>query len=138
MILPTFRRLNKQDYETSYQKLVDQLASSLNVAIDSLNAAVNKGLSLSDNVSGTYKELAVTVDSTGTPTTPTQFSLSVTNQKILGTQVIYAINTANSSSYPTGGIFISFTQTTTGILINNITGLPAGQPFTIRVFAYAQ
>lgn len=138
MLLPSFRRLNKQDYQTEYQKLVDQLASSLNIAIDSLNGAVNKNISLTDNIAGTLKDINVTVDANGLPTSATQFSLTVANQKIIGTQVIYAQNTANSAIYPTGGIFISFTQTTTGILINNITGLPSGQPFLIRVMAYAQ
>jgi hypothetical protein len=116
---------------------VDQLAVSLNIGIESLYNALNKNVSLKDNMLCTVKDLTITVDATGKPTTSTQFALDISGQ-IIGTQVIYAINTTNSASYPTGGIFISFTQTTTGVLINNITGLPANQAFTVRVVAYGQ
>lgn len=135
MILPGFRRLNKQDFQAQYQQFVDQLSNSLNIGIESLYSALNGNVSLKNNVSGTLKDVAVTVDATGTPTSATTFSLN-DNRPIIGTQVIYALNTSNSNIYPTGGIFITFTQTTTGILISNITGLPPNQPFTIRIMAY--
>lgn len=114
---------------------MDQLAVSLNIGIESLYNALNKNLSIKDNIKCTVKDLTLTVDATGKPTSPTQFALDISGQ-IIGTQVIYAINTQNPAIYPTGGIFISFTQTSSGVLINNITGLPANQPFTIRVVAY--
>lgn len=137
MILQSFKRLYKQDYEVIYQKLVDQLGVSLNIGLENLYSAVNKNLTLKDNIKCTVRDLSITVDTNGNPTSSTQFSLDISGQ-IVGTQVIYAINTTNSAVYPTGGIFISFTQTTTGVLINNITGLPANQAFTIRVVAYGQ
>lgn len=125
----------KQDYPEDSQKLVDQLANSLNIGIESLYNCLNKNVSLKDNIKCTVKDVPVLVNASGNPTTATSFSLDITGQ-IIGTQVIYAINTANSAIYPTGGIFLSFAQTPNGILINNITGLPANQPFTIRVVAY--
>jgi len=135
MLLPSFKRLYKGDYEATYQKLVDQLAVSLNIGLESLYSALSKNVSLKDNIRCTVKDLTITVNASGTPTSSTQFALDIPGQ-IIGTQVIYAINTTNSAVYPTGGIFISFTQTSTGILISNITGLPANQAFTIRVVAY--
>lgn len=135
MILQGFRRLFKQDYPQESQKLVDQLSNSLNIGIETLYTCLNKNASLKDNIKCTVKDVPVIVNASGNPTTATSFSLDISGQ-IIGTQVIYAINTSNSAIYPTGGIFLSFAQNTNGILITNITGLPANQPFTIRIVAY--
>lgn len=125
----------KGDYEEQFQKLVDQLSASLNYGIESLYDLSNKNVSLRDNLRCTVKDIAVSVDASGAPVGVTTFSLDIQGQ-IIGTQVIYAVNTANSGIYPTGGIFISYTQTQNGVLINNITGLPANQPFSLRIVAY--
>lgn len=135
MKLQSFRRLFKQDFEEQYQKLVDQLSGSLNYGIETLYEALNKNVSLKDNVRCTVKDISVKVDANGNPSESTTFTLDIQGQ-VIGTQVIYAINTTNSSIYPSGGIFVSYAQTTTGILINNITGLPANQTFTLRIVAY--
>lgn len=136
MKLQSFRRLLKTDFEQQYQGLIDKLASVLNIDIESVYNVLNKNVSISDNILCTVKDVTVTVDATGTPTQQTQFSLDSQVTKVLGTQVIYAINNTNSTSYPTGGIFISFTPTTTGVLINNITGLVANNSYTLRIIAY--
>lgn len=128
----------KQDFQPEYQNLVDQLSVSLNNGIESVYTALTNNISLKDNVNCTVKDISVAVDANGIPTIKTVFTVTNTNLQILGTQVIYALNTTNAAVYPTGGIFISYTQTSNGVLVNHITGLPAGNTFTLRVVAYGQ
>ena len=44
----------------------------------------------------------------------------------------------SSTVFPTGGIFISYTQNAQLITITNITGLPANNSFLLTVVAWLQ
>jgi len=135
MKLPNFRRLIKSDYKEEYQGLIETLSFSLNNGIEVLYQTLNKAVSLRDNVACTVKDIDVEVNSSGTPVGNLRFSLDNTN-RILGLSVLNAINTKNPTVLPTSGVFISYTQENKTIIVNNIKGLPAGQPFTLTVVAF--
>jgi len=67
MKLGSFKRLMKQDYDSTFQPLVEKLSFSINSAIESLFDALNKKLTLKDNFSATVKTFDVRVDATGAP-----------------------------------------------------------------------
>jgi hypothetical protein len=136
MILPSYKRLNKSDYPKENQDLVDRLANSLNIGLESLYQLGNHNISLKDNMLSVTRDITVTVDSTGKPTTSTAIVLGNNVTQPIGTIVLLAINQTNSSIYPTGAPFISFTQTGTNIVVNNITGLPANNQFLLRVVVF--
>ena len=94
-------------------------------------------LSLRDNILCTVKELDITAKPDGTPTTTSIIQLDISG-RIDGVIVISAINQTNSGVYPTSGVFVSWVQTQNGILINNITGLPSGQKFKVKMVAFGQ
>lgn len=137
MKLPSFRRIFKTDFAQEFQNLVDQLSVSINVGIENLYDALNRKLTLRDNMLCTVKEIDVTVDPTGAPTNTTSFPLDISG-RIDGVIVLSAINLTTTGMYPSYGVFISWTQTQNGILINNITGLQSGQKYRIRVVAFGQ
>jgi len=135
MKIPSWKRLLKTDYAKQFQDLIETLSFSVNNAIDSLNGALNNNISLNDNILCTVKDLTFQVDSTGKPTTPLIFPITFTSQ-CQGISIINVLNKTNSSSYPTGGVTLSFTQVQTGLQVNNVTGLIAGNTYTIRVIAW--
>lgn len=137
MKLPLFRRLFRTDFKQEFQELVDQLSVSINVGIENLYDALNRKLSLRDNILCTVKELDITANPDGSPVTTSIIQLDISG-RIDGVIVISAVNITDSGVYPTSGVFVSWTQTQNGVLINNITGLPPGQKFRVKLVAFGQ
>ena len=138
MKLPNFKRLYDQDYQQEFKGLVGQLAVSINSGFEVLYEALNKKVSLRDNIACTVRDVNVVVDATGNPKNRTTFSLDSNSVVVDGCQVIRATNNTNSNTYPSNAVFISFTQTNSGVEINNVTGLQQNQQYTLRIVAYHQ
>lgn len=136
MKLPSFRRLFKTDFSQEEQPLVEKLSGSLNNGIEVLYDALNNKISIRDNLQCTVKDVDVQVDSSGNPLGTTGFQLNNSN-KVEGISVIRADNLTNSVTYPTNTPFISFTQNTSSIIINNVTGLQPNNIYRLRVIAWA-
>lgn len=133
--LPSFKRLFKSDYPAEQQNLVESLSSSLNIGIESLYEALNKKLTFKDNFLGATKEVLIEVNSAGEPKVTTGFSLDGITTPVEGLIVVRAENITNSVTYPTGGVFITYTQSGGTIIINHITGLQANNKYKLKVIA---
>ena len=138
MKLPNCKRLYDQEYQQEFKGLVGQLAVSINSGFEVLYEALNKKVSLRDNIACTVRDVNVVVDATGNPKNRTTFSLDSNSVVVDGCQVIRATNNTNSNTYPSNAVFISFTQTNSGVEINNVTGLQQNQQYTLRIVAYHQ
>jgi hypothetical protein len=138
MKLPNFKRIYDQDYKDEFKDFVRQLSFPLNVGIEVLYEALNKKLTFRDNISCSVKDIKVIVDSSGNPTNKTIFGLDSQGAIVDGCNIIKITNDKNPSKYPIGGVFLSFIQTNEGVLVQNITGLTAGESYTIRIIAYHQ
>ena len=132
MKLPTFKRLNKNDYTAEFRELINKMSDSLNSGVENVYLALNKRLTRRENMLSTEKELAVTVDADGIPNAPLFFELDFEG-KAFGLVVERVDNLSNTISYPTSGVFASFTQKGTTITIKHLTGLRAGINYQIRV-----
>lgn len=132
MRLPNFKRLNKGDYSAEEQGLVEKLASSINIGIESLYEALNNRLTFKDNFAGTVVEIQVSVDSTGKPLQTTQFKLTNTN-RVEGTLVIAANHATNPSIFPIGYPFVSFSVNGDIVTVRNVQGLQPNQPFIVKL-----
>lgn len=133
--LKSYKRIITSDFEKEDQGMIEQLGGSVNDAFNELYFTMNGRVDLTNNLYCTVRLVDVIVDSNGTPTNRTTFSLNNT-QPVIGCQVIMAINQTNSAVYPTGSPFLSYTQLDQVLLINNITGLQANQRYTLRIVAY--
>lgn len=131
--LPSYRRLYEQDYPEEYQSLIAQLAVSMNYGFESLYELLNGKLTLTDNTSSIITTVNIEVNSTGKPKTKTTVR-KTTPDKFQGLSVIRAVNLTNSSIFPTSSPFLSYTETTDSIVIDNITGLPADNLFQLTIF----
>jgi hypothetical protein len=134
--LPGFKRLYSKDFEQDDQSLVDKLSGVLNTGIESLYQALNKRVSLVDNIDCIVKDVTIKVDANGLPTSTTIFSLDDKTRNIQGLHVINAENLTNSNTYPSGGVFVSWIQVNTGIQILHVTGLQASQSYTLKIVAF--
>jgi hypothetical protein len=136
MKLPSFKRLNKSDYEEKDQSLVETLANSLNGGIDSLYGAFSNNVSIKDNFYASVVTVQLTTDANGIPVAPTSFTVDSFLRSFLGLQVINAQNLTNTAGYPTGGIWMAVTKTQTGFSVNKVTGLIPNNLYQLTVVVY--
>lgn len=135
MKLPGFRRIFEQDYEPNFRNLVRTLSVSINYGIEVVYEALNKKISLEDNIQCTLRDVTFKVNSQGIPASITAFSIETTGQ-IEGILVLKAENQTNSSTYPSGAIFLSYTQNNNIITITHATGLQSDNLYKLRVVAF--
>jgi hypothetical protein len=135
--LPTFKTLQASDFDAQYAGLINQLALIFNNDIQSLFSALNNGISLADNIACTVATVPITVDSNGNTTNSATFALTTPNTRVTGLTVINVTNTTNSSIYPTGAPFCSFTPASSQVTINNVTGLQTGYQWSITLIAWS-
>lgn len=133
MKLPSFRRLYEQDFAPEFQNLIRQLSVSINSGFEPLYELLNGKLTLTNNTSSLITTVTVQVDVTGKPTTKTTIRKD-TVEKFQGFQVVRAQNLTNNNVFPTATPFITYTETTTQITVDNIAGLPANNLFQLTLF----
>jgi hypothetical protein len=136
MKLPNFKRILSTDFQDEYKGLVNKLAVSINDGLESVYNALNKRLTLKDNIQCTVKSVQISVNSNGIPSTTTTFQVDVPNTKVEGCMVISAINQTNPGTYPTAGVFVSFTQLENNIRIDHVTGLQANASYSLKIVAF--
>lgn len=135
MKVPSLRRLYYTDFEQQYQKLVEQMSYTINTSFESIIQALNNNISIRDNLLASVRDVTLTVDATGTPTSTSVFSIDNSNP-IDGLMIIRAASIAKTTVYPTGSIFITYVQNGSVVTIANVTGLPANVQFTVRILAF--
>lgn len=135
MKLPNFKRLVYNDFSKEFQTLIEQLSYSINNPIETIVSAFSNNISLRDNILCNVKDLDITVDANGVPTTTA--ALSITNANpIDGMVVLRANSPANSTVMPNGGVFLSYSQNGARLTIDHVTGLPANQAFSLRIVIF--
>lgn len=133
--IPGFKRLTYTDFPKQFQPVIEQLSYTINTTFDNILATLNNGVTLRDNLFVTVKDVNVTVDTFGIPTTTTAFAISNTNP-IDGLLVTRAVSQKSANIFPTGGVFVSYSQLSSKVTITNVTGLPANAPFSLRIVAF--
>ncbi len=135
MKLASYRRIITQDYQEEDQELVEQIGSTINDSFNSVYSALNKRITLTENIAATVRELIVTLDSDGIPTSLIRFTTDVLNTPVVQVLCGRARNITNPTTYPSSAPFISFTQNGNTVIINHITGLSPNQQWRIIVTA---
>lgn len=131
-VVQPFKRIVLEDYDKQYRDLVDKLGSAINLFNDDVYNAFDNGLDIEDNFTSVKKSLTVMVDSTGKPTTVTQLKTGLPSI-CYGIQVLNAVNQTTTTTYPTGTPFLSFTENSGILTINNITGLQANNKYVLSL-----
>lgn len=133
--LPAYKRIYYNDFAKEAQETIEQLSYTVNNAFEGIFNSLNKNINIRDNLAVSVRDVTVNVDANGVPLSTLTFGVD-NNNPIDGILVIRALNQTNNNVFPTGGIFITYSQTGTKITINNITGLLPNNTFLVRVIAF--
>lgn len=137
MKLPSFKRLDKQNFPLDFKELIDKLGFIFNSNQEPVYDVLNGKVSLKDNILCTIKDVQVMVDSDGLPkNSNSSFKLDNSNMRVLGCEVIRALNQVSSNTYPTSHPFISFSQNSGIVSINHVSGLQADQTYILTIIAW--
>ena len=125
--IPNNRQIKPEDFDSKDQKLIQKLAFPINTFMQQVITALSNNLDF-NNLNEQIVSFTVSVDSSGTPTTPVQFKNSL-KTKPIGMVCISAVNTSTNLRFPVATPFASFTLNGDLIVITNIAGLnvPTGQ-----------
>jgi hypothetical protein len=130
-LLPSLKRVNTKDFPAEDQKLIEQLGGIINDSIQPVYDALNQKLTFEQNFLGSIRDVEVTVNSNGVPVNSTVLNTGVVQAK--GVIVLKATNLSNSAGFPTGAPFVSFNIVNNGIQIIHVTGLTAGNRYSLRL-----
>lgn len=132
-VIPSFKRLVKEDFQKEYQPLIEKVGYTTNSAFESIFNALNGGLNF-DNLSLPYKEVNLQVSASGAPLQTTQFKTGFSSgKKLKGLQVIKVENLTDTTALLTGAPFVTYTENNDLITITQVTGLVANNKYTLRI-----
>lgn len=121
------KKINVADFSKTNTADMQKLARSLNPFFDSIQQALNKGLTVSENLPFEYVTFEVTVDGAGVPLSSVKFPISLT-AAVKGMDVI---NT--SGGIPTACPFVLHTIDKNIVTVTHVLGIPANTKFKITV-----
>lgn len=133
--LQSFKRLIIEDFDEKERDMVSKIAYSVNTFADDVLGAFNKNISIDDNLNIVKKDITVTVNTLGVPTSPLTVSSGLSSICV-GMQVINATNLTNSTTTPTGTPFITFSDNGSQITISKITNLQASNSYRLKLILY--
>lgn len=129
----SLRRIIKEDFESTYQTLLEKLLFPINQATDSLNSGLNNSLTVADNLSA--QETVLKVTAPVNPQSPIFFK-STLKANCKGIICINAELVNNTSVLPTSQPFFTFEQSGNQIKVTNISGLVSGSTYNLRVYCF--
>jgi hypothetical protein len=135
MKINTFKRIIKEEFKEDQREMIDKIAYAVNPFAEEVIKALSNNLTVADNLAQKFRDVTVEVDATGAPKQPLLFKTNLTTN-CQGIITMKATNLTNPTTYPTGYPFLSFTELNNILTINNITGLPANNKFTLRLLLY--
>lgn len=130
-VLPVLQRLSKEVLQEA-PAWIDRLIQPLNVFMENIYYALNHGLTLSENMSGTVRQFQVTGGASATDVT---YSFPVT-QNPLGLVPMKVLNADGSYTAFSNAVFISWNYINGKVVINAISGLTNGTKYNFTVFVF--
>lgn len=135
MKLSSFKRIIAEDFDEKDRPIVSKLAYAINVFADDVLNALDKNLSIEDNLNINKKEITASVDANGVPVVPISIKSGL-NGPCFGIDVIRAINNTNPNISPTSCPFITYADINGQISVNKISGLQPNNRYTLRLVLY--
>jgi hypothetical protein len=130
-LLKNVRKILAQDYADENRTLIAKLSEVLNTFMTETTETINGNIDF-DNLRQQLKVFKVTVDGSGTITSSNQIRLELSG-KVIGIRCERARNLDDSSVYPTGTPFLSYSQTNQILKINNISNLQSGNEYELTI-----
>lgn len=125
------KKIRAEDFAEDQRETIQKLGFTFNSFADEVYQALNKRLDY-DNLSRELVTVTIQIDTTGKLINPPQIKTSLLS-KIRGIQTINAINLRNSTIYPTGYPFVSWTINGQIITVLNVTGLQNNSEYQLTL-----
>ncbi len=132
----SFKRIIIEDFDEKDRPLISKLAYSINVFAEDILDALNKNLTIEDNLAMAKKDLTVAVDADGRPTTAVTLNSGLKGLCV-GIQVIKATNLTVPTTLTTGTPFINFIDNSGVITIKNITNLTVNNKYQLKLILHS-
>ena len=115
-----FKRITVEDFPQENQTLIEKLAFPINSFFEQVRNAFNKNITV-DNLAEERITLRVQTNDSGTPLNTLSFKTGLS--RVVGVRVLSASVVTPVGTYLQTTPFISFSQNSSIITINNIAGL---------------
>jgi hypothetical protein len=132
MKVQSFKRITTESVSEDYVPIVDSIGYSVNTFAEEVINALNKNITVEDNLNMEFKELEVTVNNNGVPNKELQFTTNL-RTRLKGLTVIKIENLTNSNSYLTGAPFVTFNQSSQLLTVKQVTGLISNNKYKITL-----
>jgi hypothetical protein len=128
--LPAIKRIRQEDFDPKYSDLLPGLLYAINTFFESVVAALNKGLTFRDNFLGQVQDIVTIgpLNNNNAITFKREFNFPCT-----GIVVLAANPADNPNALLSTAPFVQFVNTDTGVRITNITGIPGGERYRLRL-----
>lgn len=134
--VPDVKRLNKEDFESEQQELIEKIAYPLNTFMEQTRELCSGNIDFS-NLNQQVIELTLSINAQGEPTIDTAYK-STLKSRVIGHSCINATNLTNSLNTPTGQPFITFAQNGALVNIVKVTNLQVNERYKLVVISYGQ
>jgi hypothetical protein len=132
--IPPTKRLTIEDYKDQ-SSWIGRLIFPINDFFQYVSLALNKNLTIADNLAQELHTVQVTLAGTASDY-PILFRTNL--KTVVGLHVINCYEIASSPSVITSAVYVSWQNTGTGqIQVNNITGLTTGKKYSITLVVIA-
>lgn len=121
------KRINEQDVSKESREAVAAVGDAINLFMEQVYTAMNKRVTISENLNMEYKQFKITVDISGNPVKTVKFNSNLVT-RVYGMQVVRAFG-----GIPTNQPFITFVDNSGLITIQNVSGLVADTEYTLVV-----
>lgn len=130
-VLPVLQRLTREVLQEA-PAWIDRLIQPLNVFMENIYYALNHGLTLSENMSGTFKQFQILAGASPTDNT---YAFPV-SQNPIGLNLMKVQNSDGSYTAFSNAVFISWNYINGKVSINAVTGLTNGTKYNFTVYVF--
>jgi hypothetical protein len=123
--LPAINQIKKEDFPD--QGWIEKLLSPINSFMRSVYQALNKGITVGDNLSGQSKTIDFVYSASG--------SVSFAWNSPSRPEHVWVTGVVSYGAQPTAAVWANWTFDGTAVTLNQITGLTAGERYKLTVIA---
>lgn len=125
------KKIRSEDFKPEQQEVATKIAECFNDFADGTYQTFTKGIDY-ENLRRQLTTLVVNIDKNGRVSQNPEIKLNLIG-KVIGVQVMNAVNINDVSIYPTTAPFVSWTVNSNILRILNITGLQANSQYQLTL-----
>lgn len=130
--IQTPTRIRIEDFSEENRELIQKIAFIYNSFSDGVYQTLSGGVDF-ENLNRQVLDITINIDASGKVVNNPQIKSTLKTVKVIGINVLNAINQVNSNIYPISSPFVSFTINNNIVTILNVTGLQPGSQYSLTL-----